>query len=141
MLNDFYLDIFNNVLKYLTIFDIYTLEGVNKKLKKNIKNPYFNKYFKRLIKKKYPNIVNLSLPYYNIFKKIHNYRYKCLKCDKLLNINFNVTLIISLKDNSEIFLHNYHTYCIDTVSNTLSMNLYKCPLTNNEVSGWKCRYI
>ena len=110
---------------------------------KNINNSYNNLYFKKLIKKIYPNIVNLSLPYYKIFKKIRNYRYKCLKCDKLLNINFNITLIIFLKDNTEIFLHNYHTYCIEPILDVHEpyIDIYKCPLTNSEVNGWKCKFI
>ena len=151
MINILNLDILNKLLHFLKIEEILILENTSKEIKYKIESSYNNYFFKKLIIKKYPNIVNFTLPYYKFFKKLSNNRYYCFKCDKLLDNDFNITLIIYLDDNNnEIVLHNYHIRCIkDSIIYSISIredgeNLllsYKCPLTNKKVVGWKSKLI
>ena len=146
MINIFCYDILNSLLYFLTIEEIIILEQVNKEIRKNIFRSYNDRRFEYIIKNEYPKIVNYSSPYYLFLKKLYNNANVCLKCNKSLDKDFNMTLIVYVKDNIEIDLHNYHISCIKPLTTrmaryNLQMSTFVCPLTNCIVSGWKSKYI
>ena len=145
MINRFYSNLINKLLSYLNLEEIIILNKVSENISENIRLIENRKLLKNKIKREYPKIVNIKNPIILLHLLLNN-RILCLKCGRKLDFDYVTTLIVYMQNNKDYDLHNYHVECINPLTKKKNKSLrdillYKCPLTNEIVTGWKCKYI